>query len=166
VPLPPLLRRLAPALAPVQALALAAALAACTSSAPAPTGPAPGDLTGTNWELTRWQESERTLRPIPHAETGDPLTLAFEQKAGKPALSGFSGCNTYSGGYALNGNVLEAGSLAVTKKACETPQRSQIETDYLAAFDDGVAVTRDAAANPPELRLKMANGQTLVFRQR
>jgi heat shock protein HslJ len=153
--LPPLLRP----------LALALALAAC-SSAPPPSGPGPGDLTGTKWEMTRWQEGERTLRPIPHAETGDPLTLAFGQNAGKPSLSGFAGCNQFNGGYKMTGDRLEAGSLAVTKKACETTQRTQIETDYLAALDDGVSVTRDTSTTPPELRLKLANGQLLVFRLR
>jgi hypothetical protein len=57
-------------------------------------------------------------------------------------------------------------SIVKTRKACLTPQRNQIETDYLGALDDGVTATRATDTNPPELRLKTAKGQTLVFQQR
>ena len=147
-------------------LLLVAALAACSAGKPEPAGPGPGDLTGTNWELTRWQESERSLRPIPHAETGDPLTLAFGQTAGKPTLSGFAGCNDYTAGYSVTGDRMSVRSIVKTRKACLTPQRNQIETDYLGALDDGVTATRAADTSPPELRLKTEKGQTLVFQQR
>jgi heat shock protein HslJ len=148
------------------ALPLLAALAACSTEMPAPTGPAPADLTGTRWELTRWEEAGGALRPIPHADTGDPITLQFGQASGKPALAGFSGCNQYNGPYTLNGNRLTIGSLVSTKRACVTPQRNQLETDYLAVLDDGVTVSRSETRDGGELRLKPEKGPTLVFQQR
>ena len=149
-------------------LLLTLALAACSTSSPQPTGAAPADLAGTKWELVRWEDvGGGSPRPIPHAETGDPLTLAFGQTAGKPTLAGFSGCNQYSGGYTFQGDILSVGSLTRTKKDCETAQRSQIEKDYLSLLDDGVSVSRSQTRNGvAELRLKAEKGPTLVFEAR
>jgi heat shock protein HslJ len=147
---------------------LAAALAACSSSSPQPAGAAPADLTGTKWELVRWEDpGASSPRPIPHAETGDPLTLAFGQASGKPTLAGFSGCNTYNAPYSFTGDVLVIGSLNRTKKDCETAQRSDIEKAYLDLLDDGVHVTRgQTSRGVSELRFKAEKGPTLVFEQR
>jgi heat shock protein HslJ len=150
---------------PLLALLLAAALAGCTSK-PETTGPGPGDLNGTRWELTRWRETGGSLRPIPHGETGEPITLQFGESGGKPTLAGFAGCNRYNGPYGIAGDRLTAGSIAATRRACVTPQRNQLETDYLAALDDDVTVTRATDAGRPALELKTAKGETLVFEQR
>lgn len=149
-------------------LVLAAALAACSSSSPQPAGAAPADLTGTKWELVRWEDpGVSSPRPIPHAETGDPLTLSFGQASGKPTLAGFSGCNTYNAPYSFQGDVLQLGSLNRTKKDCETAQRSEIEKNYLDLLDDGVHVSRgQTPSGTSELRMKAEKGPTLVFEQR
>jgi heat shock protein HslJ len=149
-------------------LVLAALLAACSTSSPQPAGAAPTGLTGTRWELVRWEDpGSSSPRPIPHAETGDPLTLAFGEASGKPTLAGFSGCNTYNGPYSFQGDVLEVGSLNRSKKECETAQRSEIEKSYLDLLDDGVRVTRtEAKGGIHELRFTTEKGPTLVFEQR
>lgn len=150
---------------PFLALLVAALLAGCSASKPEPAGPGPGDLTGTRWQLARWQESGGGLRPIPHGQTGDPITLQFGETGGKKTLAGFAGCNQFNGPYEMTGDRLTAGSLAATKRACITPQRTQLETDFLAALDEDVTVTRVTYEGVPALQFKTEKG-TLTFRPR
>lgn len=49
-------------------------------------------------------------------------------------VSGFAGCNRFSGTYTTNGAALGLGALATTKMACERPG-SAVEAEYLAALD-------------------------------
>ena len=91
------------------------------------------------------------------------MTLQFSEQNGKKAIAGFSGCNQYTGGYEVTGDRLSAPRLAVTKRACVTPQRTQIETEYLKALDDGVSASRTDTRNGPELTFKTENGDVLVF---
>jgi heat shock protein HslJ len=151
---------------PLLALLLAAALAGCTAAKPEATGPGPGDLTGTRWQLARWQEAGGSPRPIPHGQTGEPITLQFGETGGKKALSGFAGCNQFNGPYEMTGDRLAAGSIAATRRACVTPQRNQLETEFLAALDDDITVTRVTYEGAPALQFKTAKGETLTFRAR
>jgi len=48
-------------------------------------------------------------------------------------VSGFAGCNTFSGSYTTDGSTLSWGPLATTKMACQRPG-SAVESDYLAAL--------------------------------
>ena len=57
-------------------------------------------------------------------------TIEFTADGG---VSGFAGCNTFSGSYATNGSTLTWGPLATTKMACQRPG-SAVESDYLAAL--------------------------------
>ena len=151
---------------PLLALLVAAIVAGCSTSKPAPSGPGPGDLTGTRWQLARWQETGGGLRPIPHGQTGEPITLDFGESGGRKTLAGFAGCNQFNGPYEMAGDRLSAGPVAATKRACVTPQRNQLETDFLDALDDGVAVTRVTFENVPALQVKTEKGETLTFRPR
>ncbi|HEX7006495.1 MAG TPA: META domain-containing protein [Alphaproteobacteria bacterium] len=147
---------------PLLAALLLAAVAGCRAAPPAPTGPGPGDLTGTRWQLARWQESDGALRPIPHGS--DPITLQFGESGGRKTLAGFAGCNQFNGPYEMAGDRLAAEDVVATKRACLTPQRNQLETAFLAALDEGVTVTRETDDGAPALRLKTKSGETLTFR--
>jgi heat shock protein HslJ len=46
-----------------------------------------------------------------------PATIAFDTATSK--VSGFAGCNRFSGGYTSTGDSLRFGPLALTKMACE-----------------------------------------------
>jgi heat shock protein HslJ len=46
-----------------------------------------------------------------------------------------AGCNSMSGGYAIDGGVLEVGMMAMTEMACQEPLMAQ--DTWLAAFLDG-----------------------------
>jgi heat shock protein HslJ len=48
-------------------------------------------------------------------------------------VSGFAGCNTFSGSYTIDGATLSFGPMATTKMACQRPA-SAVESDYLAAL--------------------------------
>ena len=48
-------------------------------------------------------------------------------------VSGFAGCNSFSGSYTTDGSALTFGPLATTKMACQRPG-SAVEADYLSAL--------------------------------
>ena len=49
------------------------------------------------------------------------------------AVSGFAGCNTFSGSYSTDGSALTFGPVATTEMACQRPV-SAVESDYLSAL--------------------------------
>jgi heat shock protein HslJ len=86
--------------------------------------PSPDGPLETSWVLVDLDGStdfDEDLRP----------TLTFAEDG---TLSGFAGCNTFSGPYTLDGTSIDIGSLATTKIACEPPA-STIEAALLPALD-------------------------------
>ena len=71
---------------------------------------------------------------------GTELEVVF----GIATIGGFSGCNSFSGAYGTNGNVVRIGRLATTRLACE-PEVMEQETAFLAALE---ASTRSSPAAP------------------
>ena len=71
------------------------------------------------------------------AEMGPTADFAHLQPtiefAAEGTVSGFAGCNTFSGSYTTDGATLTFGPMATTKMACERPG-SAVEADYLAAL--------------------------------
>jgi PKD repeat protein len=61
--------------------------------------------------------------------TGTSITASFQ--GGR--ISGFGGCNPYSGSYAVSGEFLTIGLLATSNAACAQPIQEQ-ETQYLATL--------------------------------
>jgi heat shock protein HslJ len=95
-------------------------IGAPSSAAP----PAPDGPLETSWVLVDLDGStdfDEALRP----------TLTFAEDG---TLSGFAGCNTFDGPYALDGSSMDIGPLATTKMACEPPA-STIEAALLPALD-------------------------------
>ena len=83
-----------------------------TNTTPEPTSPA--DLTGTSWTLV-------SIGATPAIE-GAGASLAFDS-AGN--VNGSTGCNSFSGSYALDGSALTFGPLATTRMACEDAVMAQ-----------------------------------------
>lgn len=112
-------RRTVPLL--LAALACAAA-AGCAASAESSAAPAP--LEGTEWALT-----ELEGRAPPPGDAGRPATLLLRDGR----VNGFAGCNSFFGGYTVDGAALRFSELGATRKACATGM--ELESRYLAALE-------------------------------
>ena len=84
--------------------------------------PATADLGGTTWSLVELGSTADLARIVPDIGFGDDGTV-----------SGFAGCNTFTGSYTVEGSALHLGPLATTKIACPRPA-SAVEADVLTAL--------------------------------
>ena len=116
--------------------AVAVVLAACSAStSPSASAPPSGSpLDGTTWALRSIGD-----QAIP---AGITVTLAFADGQ----ASGTSGCNHYSGTYAVDGSSINLGPQAITEMACPEPQMA-VEAAYLTAL--GAATTWAIPADAP-----------------
>jgi heat shock protein HslJ len=80
------------------------------------------DLAGTAWTLAEIGGTADFANLVPTLEFGPDGTV-----------SGFAGCNTFSGAYTLTGIALTFGPLATTRIGCERPA-SAVEASYLTAL--------------------------------
>ena len=78
-------------------------------------------LAGTSW----------TLRSIGGTDVPAGVAVTLELTADQ--ASGTSGCNQYGGTYAVDGDGISFGPMAVTEMACPDPQMA-VEAAYLAAL--------------------------------
>jgi heat shock protein HslJ len=128
--------------------------------------PLPGgtgaDLEGTSWALVGFLEGRAVedmatplLMPVDVlAET--EVSATFEDGT----LSGSTGCNSYRGGYALDGPAIAIGPVAVTEMACLDPAGvMEQEQRYLGLLGDvvGYSVVGE------QLWMETADGRALVF---
>ncbi|MEA3440394.1 MAG: META domain-containing protein, partial [Chloroflexota bacterium] len=81
-------------------------VAACTSSKTAEDDA----LDGTSWQLKFYRKST----PI----SGSTITARFNDGE----ISGSSGCNTYGGGYKINGSEINISNIYFTEMACMDPE--------------------------------------------
>jgi heat shock protein HslJ len=79
-------------------------------------------LGGTAWNLVEMGGTADFAHIVP--------TIAFADGR----VSGFAGCNTFSGTFETDGPILTLSPLATTKIGCPRPA-SVVEADYLAALD-------------------------------
>ena len=119
---------------------LLAAGSACAGDDP-PEGPAPE---GTAWTLVGGVEAPADATP----------TLTLEEGL----ASGFGGCNTFRGGYELDGDSIAIGPLAGTLMACEEPKMAA-EAAYLPALE----AADSWALEDGELVLSTDGDETLRF---
>ena len=107
-------------------------------------------LEGTGWKL------QEVTGPNPAMMQGltRPATLRLE--SGR--LSGYSGCNNFSGGYRIEGDRLIVGPVASTQMACPEPGAS-VER----AFQAALAGTLQYSIAEDALTLTAASGATLRF---
>ena len=87
-------------------------VAACDSTGSGanttPKPPSPADLAGTSWTMV-------SIGATPAIESAG-ANLTFDPAG---SVSGSTGCNSFSGSYALDGSALTFGPLATTRMACE-----------------------------------------------
>jgi putative lipoprotein len=86
------------------------------------------DLENVQWTLTELDGA--AITPVSRSAP----TLKFASKDRR--VSGFAGCNRFTGGYELNGANLRFGNLAVTRMACAEPTP---EAALLKALADTVS---------------------------
>ena len=113
---------------------------------------APVPLEGTAWKL------DQITGPNPATTAGltRPATLRLE--SGR--LSGFAGCNNFSGSYRVENGRLVVGPVASTQMACPEPGAS-VER----AFHQALTGTLQYAIDGNALALTSATGATLRFDQ-
>ena len=111
---------------------------------------APVPLEGTAWKL------DQITGPNPATTAGltRPATLRLE--SGR--LTGFAGCNNFSGSYRVENGRLVVGPVASTQMACPEPGAS-IER----AFHQALAGTLQYSIDGDALTLASASGATLRF---
>jgi heat shock protein HslJ len=91
-----------------------------------------------DWEVTSLYTGSAISSPVP----GSSVTMAFTARL----VSGDSGCNTYSGPFAVSGtDAITLGPLASTLRACADPTVDTQEQQYLAAL--GLATTYQVTGN-------------------
>jgi heat shock protein HslJ len=119
----------------------------CRAADAAPTATNDTALEGATWQLAG--DTPKGL-----AQLQRPVTVRFE--AGR--VHGFSGCNSLSGGYHLDGDQLKLEPMAATMMACAEPAMS-IENAFHAAFSG----TLRYAVEGDKLTVSTAAGETLQF---
>lgn len=105
------------------------------------------DLPGTSWVLVDLDGAE------PVGDTHP--SLAFDETDG---VNGSTGCNTYSGEVAIDGNTMTFGPLATTRMACLDNETAAQEQAFLGAMEAVTSYTID-----DEGQLVLQGDETLTF---
>ena len=79
-----------------------------------------------DWVVTSFYTGDALQSPV----VGSTLTAKFDGKQ----VSGESGCNSFSGGYTVDGETIAIGPLASTLRACADPAVDEQEAKYLQAL--------------------------------
>ena len=112
----------------------------------------PAPLEGSAWRLQEMPGVQAAVL----AQLSRPVTARFE--SGR--LTGFAGCNNFSGSYTLDGGQLTIGPVASTQMACLGPG-STVEN----AFHSALTGTLRYTVEGDELSATTATGDTLRFRR-
>ena len=99
--------------------------------------------------LGKWQVDSFETKPntVSILLPGTTMDVAF----GIGSVGGFSGCNSFSGTYGTNGNVVRIGRLATTRLACPDDVMAQ-ETAFLQALEGASLIeTRNNQVNLTDL---------------
>lgn len=141
----------------ISTAALAALLAGCAADSVPLVKPteAPVDvLAGVNWHLTAYGPRSAPVTLIPGTDSTLLLNSSTRQ------VSGLAGCNRFTGSYALSGEKITLGQLAMTKRLCAEPEGLAAQESAVAqaltgatqySFDDG------------DLILNYGNGNALRY---
>lgn len=94
----------------------------------------PPPIAGLTWKVASYRngpvdDKQAMVTPLPET----PITATFGRDG---TLTGSTGCNTYTGDYAVSasGTKFELGPLAVTERACLERSRMRQESAFLAAL--------------------------------
>ncbi|AMG87340.1 META domain-containing protein [Bordetella parapertussis] len=155
--------------------ALGAVLAGCASNtgqaqaegaAAANAATSADSFAQTTWELVRWTKADGGYRVIPHGDNGEPIFLTFFAQGKQYRVSGFAGCNRYTGAYRLRDGKLQITAPASTRMACPQPERARLEADYLRALAQIRSFTLDSGGAPRHLTFNVQGGDVLDFMRR
>lgn len=104
-----------------------------------------------SWDVTGYNNGKQAVvSPV----AGSTLTAIFTADQ----VSGSAGCNTYSGGYTIDGTTLKIGPLASTMRACSEEAVNEQEQQFLAAMQ--ASTTFDLTGDI--LTLKVDGGENQV----
>jgi len=141
----------------ISTAALAALLAGCAAESVPLVKPseAPADvLAGVNWHLTAYGPRSAPVALIPGTDSTLLLNSSTRQ------VSGLAGCNRFSGSYALSGEKITLGQLAMTKRMC-------VEPEGLAAQESAIAQALTGATHYDfengDLILRYGTGNALRY---
>lgn len=152
------------AVARIASAVLALALIGCTTapgsdeaktSAAATTEVA---LAAYHWGLSRASDRDGQTITVLQPVGRTPLRLDFV--GNRIAVSG--GCNRIGGSYRLAGTTLQVGPLMQTEMACVDRALMELDAAIVARLQ-GSLQTQLRAGDPPQLELRAANGDSLVF---
>ncbi|MCO5398469.1 META domain-containing protein [Ralstonia soli] len=165
--------------------ASASAPAAETKPTPASAAPNPGQATLTQAQgegrsrfvLVRWQEPGAAPKELPSAEgdeadpAAQPISIEFSAglEAANGVVSGYSGCNRFSGPYEKLASGMRFGNLASTRMACDPP-RMELETAFLEALKSPLATVgmqpSSSGKQGRQVIWKTTSGALLQFAER
>lgn len=106
------------------------------------------ELSKNNWQLFSINGS-----PVDDKTAGNIPFIHFDVQ--NMMVSGNSGCNTFSGGFQMQGNELSFGNLASTRMACED---MTMETAFLEALGK----VKQCKPDQQQLHLQDGQGETLL----
>ncbi len=109
-----------------RALLLIAVIGMLLSACAEPSEEAAADPTEFAWSL---ESGTLNDEEIPIVED-HPITLVFDEES----VGGASGCNTYFGGYTIEGTSISFTDMGSTMMACEPAEVMDSEVMYLAAM--------------------------------
>ena len=126
--------------------------------------PPSSELRNTRWELTRWNlppnsRGEVRARQIPQGEASNPIQITFD--ANGQRVSGSTGCNRFTAELDEDSRGFSLSKIASTKMAC-TPQRMELENDFLYQLNDYRSIIR----NGDQLLMVGNDREVLSFTQR
>ena len=130
----------------------------------AKTSPPSSELRNTKWELTRWNlppnsSGELRTRQIPQGEASNPIHISFDTNGQR--VSGSTGCNRFTAQLDEDPRGFTITKIVSTKMAC-TPQRNELENDFLYELNDYRSIVR----NGDQLLMIGADREVLSFTQR
>ena len=142
-------------------------LSACANVIPpcgAKISPPSSELRNTRWELTRWNlppnsNGEVRARQIPQGEASNPIHMTFDVNGQR--VSGSTGCNRFTAELNEDARGFSLSKIAITKMAC-TPQRMELENDFLYELNDYRSIVR----NGDQLLMIGTDREVLSFTQR
>ena len=127
--------------------------------------------------LVRWQEPGAAPKELPSTEednadpAAQPISIEFSAglEAANGVVSGYSGCNRFSGPYEKLTSGMRFGNLVSTRMACDPP-RMELETAFLEALKSPLAtVGMQPSADGKQGRQiiwKTTSGALLQFAER
>ena len=126
--------------------------------------PPSSELRNTRWELTRWNlppnnKGEVRARQIPQGEASNPIQIVFDVNGQR--VSGSTGCNRFTAELDEDSRGFSFSKIASTKMAC-TPQRMELENDFLYQLNDYRSIIR----NGDQLLMVGNDREVLSFTQR